>query len=407
MNVPYRYPELSLFPAVKPRGSARPSRTYGHPYSLPWVASFLVLALSLAPGCAPIFVASEQLPPVEGIVTQQIVKGSVAVEVNPEIARAPTTLFTVLPYGGGPVYNQGWRVPFKEIVERTTQASGIFEHFAVGVPAQTSRAARAIPVSVDQVELDDARVHPEGPAPLLTGRLRNRSTLVLTDVSIKIAFYDGQAKVAEAWVGGTADRFRGKTSGVKGINDMRVLPGADREFAVLLEAAVPARYARVDFQVVDPWGMPLDEPAATQEKVPRAQDWDYTIRVNLRVQKGEFNEFVKLLNVSTLGAIPVGTTHAFQLTVEVRDRKGEVLKSYELADSMMEVQHPLFIPVALVAAGPEEVASRVVENMVKTAYQRILQDGLLRSRDLTSGPDHEPDGPSEVAPEAGGPLNRP
>jgi len=125
-------------------------------------------------------------------------------------------------------------------------------------PPKVSRKGRAIPVSADPVELIDLSVHPEDSPALLTGRLRNRSALLLTDVSLKVSFYDSQGKVGEAKVGEFADRLQGKTSGEKGITDMRVLPGEAREFAVRLEAQVPARYTRVEFQVVDPWGTSQD-----------------------------------------------------------------------------------------------------------------------------------------------------
>ncbi len=129
-------------------------------------------------------------------------------------------------------------------------------------PPKTSGKGRAIPVSADQVELVDLSMHPEALPALLTGRLRNRSALLLTDVSIKVSFYDGQRKVGEATLGGFADRLQGKTSGEKGISDMRILPGEAREFAVRFEKRGPAHYTRIEHHVFDAWGTPPPEPEA-------------------------------------------------------------------------------------------------------------------------------------------------
>lgn len=144
------------------------------------------------------------------------------------------------------------------------------ESLPVKMPAfaKTSGKGRAIPVAADQVELVDLSVHREAPPALLTGRLRNRSTLLLIDVSIKVSFYDGQGKVGEATVGGFADRLRGKTTGEKGISDMGLLPGEGREFAVRFENQVPAHYTRIEHHVFDAWGTPPAEPEAVTGPEP-------------------------------------------------------------------------------------------------------------------------------------------
>ena len=133
---------------------------------------------------------------------------------------------------------------------------------------ETLETGRAIPVSAEQVELADVSLHSDAVPALLTGRLRNRSPLVLTDLRIKIPLYDGQEKVGEALVGQAADRFLGRTTGEEGISDIKVLPGEGREFAVRLGGPMPRGYTRTEFQVIEAWGTAQDAPTGSPEQVP-------------------------------------------------------------------------------------------------------------------------------------------
>jgi len=153
------------------------------------------------------------------------------------------------------------------------QPAGASSAGATDLPTQSSGTepsgkGRAIPVSADEAELVELTMDAETLPALLRGRLRNRSTLVLTDVSIKVSFYDGQGKVGEGTVGGVADRLQGKTTVEKGITDMRILPGEARDFVVPLEVHVPAHYTRIEHQVLDAWGTPPAEPEAITGPAP-------------------------------------------------------------------------------------------------------------------------------------------
>ncbi len=111
-------------------------------------------------------------------------------------------------------------------------------------------------------------MHAEASPPCLTGWLRNRSALLLTDLSNEVSFYDDKGKVGKATIGGFADRLQGKTSGEKGVSDMRVLPGEGRELAVQMEVRVPTHYTRVEYRVFDAWGAPPDSPAGMSRQGP-------------------------------------------------------------------------------------------------------------------------------------------
>lgn len=110
-------------------------------------------------------------------------------------------------------------------------------------------------------------------------------------------------------------------------------------------------------------------------QVPEA---DYTIHMGLKIEPARIGEFYQRLVVSTLGALPAVGTARFTLSADVIDRTGSLLKSYVLEDSMTTTIHPVMLLIFWGLPGPGATASGIVENMVKTLYRDIVEEGFLR-----------------------------
>ena len=112
---------------------------------------------------------------------------------------------------------------------------------------------------------------------------------------------------------------------------------------------------------------------------------DYTVELNLELPQAPRSVLTAVVErlyaaliIGTFGAIPIINTEHLEMTVHVFGRTGMELKKYVLRDSMTSVGHPLVLLVYWFAPGPDAVASNIVENMLRTLYQRALNDGLLR-----------------------------
>ena len=111
---------------------------------------------------------------------------------------------------------------------------------------------------------------------------------------------------------------------------------------------------------------------------------DYTVELNLELPKAPRSALTAVgerlymaLIAGTFGAIPLIGTEHLEMTVRVFGQTGMELKKYVLRDSMTMVAHPLVLLVYWFAPGPDAVASNIVENMLRTVYQRALNDGLF------------------------------
>jgi hypothetical protein len=120
----------------------------------------------------------------------------------------------------------------------------------------------------------------------------------------------------------------------------------------------------------------------------RAPSTDYTVTLEVKAARHRptGGQVAYTLTAGlTLGILPLINQIDLTLTATLRDRSGQVLKSYTFEDSIREVQQVaiMFIPIGEVL-DVDRAAARIVENMMRHLYRQIEADRLLYPESTSS-----------------------
>jgi hypothetical protein len=190
--------------------------------------------------------------------------------------------------------------------------------------------------------------------------------------AIMLAYLANGACVPTYWVGGRLPKVEARSP----------QPMAATRPSVTVVVQGPRPFYEPARRITDETG--LFAAVQLQEAPVSSPESDYTITMILRIHEASgrgFGRFVALFATAlTLGIIPLVDTTEVVLTANVSDRGGELSKTYQLDDAVVRIVH--FLDVVLPLGWfltPERAFSLVVENLLRTLYQKIEADRLLSS----------------------------
>jgi hypothetical protein len=110
----------------------------------------------------------------------------------------------------------------------------------------------------------------------------------------------------------------------------------------------------------------------------RPEEMDYTLKIELLnyTYTGSTKRVMLWIGAISLNTIPVRNTSYYRLTATLIDRDGTKLGTYEFEDHITIWQHVIFAPL-LNFRLPNFITRDVWENMIRTLYRAIIEDGLV------------------------------